>query len=241
MARKYRSRLAKKESQRMIRQSMMLFVLTGAFVAGILIWGIPAVIRMAGFIGELRASNDPILSNDTIPPYAPQLAIPYEATSSSQIDIKGYAEAGTSVKLFNNEKEISATEVNQDSEFLFEDIALESGDNELYVVSIDDAKNESDPSRTAIVSYDNQPPVLEVTEPSEGESFYSFSEQTITVSGTINETADIFVNNRISFANSQGEFNQKVRLEPGENQIIVRAIDPAGNETSETVIVSYSE
>jgi len=240
MARKYRSRLAKKESQRIMKQSLLLFVITGFFVVAIVIWGIPAIIRMASFLGELGSSNDPITSGDTIPPYTPQLSIPYEATSSSKIDIKGYGEADSTVKLFNGAEEITSVQVSDSSEFTFESIQLSPGSNEFSVISVDTSRNESTPSEVITVLFDNQAPIITLDKPADGDSFYTEVERMVTFSGTVDEDSQIYVAERITFANSDGEFNQKVRLEPGENTIEVRAVDLAGNVTTETVTLNYS-
>lgn len=240
MARKYRSRLAKKESQRMMKQSMMLFVLTGLCVAALVIWGIPALIRMAGFLGEIKSSGDPINATDTIAPYPPQLNVPYEATHSSRINIVGYGETDATIKLFLNDEEISSTLANDASEFMFEDIQLSSGSNQLYVIAEDAANNSSEPSTTINIVYDSAAPEVSIEDPSEGDSFFTTAEQSITVKGTVSEDAQIYVNGRIAFANSDGEYSQQVRLEPGENLITVKAVDPAGNETEESVTVNFS-
>ena len=83
--------------------------------------------------------------------------------------------------------------------------------------------------------------MLTITEPNDGDNFYTFAQQTITVSGTVSEEAEIFVNDQISFANSEGNFSTRYRLEKGENKLVVRAVDNAGNESVQEVTVEYDE
>lgn len=56
-------------------------------------------------------------------------------------------------------------------------------------------------------------------------------QQTITLSGTVNEPADVTVNDRQVPVGQAGDFRATVALTEGMNRINVRAIDLAGNET----------
>lgn len=241
MAKKYRSRLARKEKQRMLRQSVLLFGLTGILVTAGLIWGIPAIVRMAGFMGELNASNLPIENNDTLAPLPPQLVIPYEATPSASIDIQGYTEAQAQVTLYNNDTNISETLADDTGAFIFEDIRLDADANQFTVAAKDQAGNTSELSRVSNVVFDNQAPTVEINEPSDGSEFFGTQEQTIEIKGSLDETAQVFVNDQLSFPDTENNFSQRYRLQPGENTITVRAIDSAGNEGSAEIKVNFSE
>lgn len=240
MARKYRSRLAKKESKRMVRQSIFLFVLTGLVVAGIFIWGIPALVRVAGFWGELRASNQPITSDDNIPPIAPQLLVGYESTPSAKIDLPGYAEPESRVILYTDESEINQTETNEQGEFVFESIQLVNGENTFYTKAVDQGGNESVHSRTVTIELDDSPPDLSIESPQNDQEFFDDSKPTIEITGSVDEKAEVLVNDRISFLRSDNTFSQSYRLSEGENQLTISATDEAGNQTVETLTVTYS-
>lgn len=241
MSRRYRSRLARKESKRIFRQSLLLFLVTGIIVLAGIVWGIPTIIRLAGVMGEIRSSNEPIEGSQNIPPYPPQLAIPYEATSSATISIVGYAQANSTVSLYNNGDTVSQVETSEEGEFVFEEVHLQTGENNFTATSKNSTNLESEPSRIHIVYHDNQAPVITITQPSQGAQFFGLDQQTIKVSGELDKPAQVFINDRFTIVSSDNKFSQDVRLESGTNKIKIKAIDRAGNEREEEIEVSFSE
>jgi hypothetical protein len=48
----------------------------------------------------------------------------------------------------------------------------------------------------------------------------------------------VYINGRLSFANADGEFSQQLQLEEGKNEIEIRAVDQANNESGTTITVN---
>lgn len=240
MAKQFRSRLQRKESKRMMRQGILLFGLTIGLVAVLIIWGIPAMVRLAGLWGEVRSTNQEISSNDTIPPITPRIVIPYEATASAQINISGVTEPGATVALTNSGDEVGQTLADNSGSFTFSDVSLQQGENAFTAVATDGAGNKSSVSSVALVTYDTVPPELEVTGPSDGSEYFGDREQTVTITGSTDPGSQVWVNDNFAFVNSQGEFSHRFSLSEGENTITIRAIDEAGNEAEEELTLRFT-
>lgn len=239
--RQYRSRLARKESKRMMRQSIILFVVTSMIIIGGVFWGIPAIIRMAGVMGEIRSSSEPIQNVEDIPPFSPQLSIPYEATNSAIINISGFGPADTQVTLYNNGDTLGETSANEEGEFVFSQVNLLQGENQFTAIARNRSNQQSDPSRSHTVYFDNRAPEIELEEPEDGQEFFGIAQQNINVRGQLNKSAQVYVNDRLVRLSTDNQFSQEIRLNPGGNQIKVKAIDRAGNETEIQIEVEFSE
>lgn len=149
----------------------------------------------------------------------------------------GRAEAGSTLRLFQNNTQIKEFLVPETSNFEI-DVKLLTGHNPLYVTATDSAGNEN---RSSVwdVLYDLEPPAVEVSSPQDGASFFG-SEKTIDVKGKTEAEAKVTVKDRIAIVDSNGEFSLKLELVEGENTITVTAIDSAENKTEKTVKVTYS-
>ena len=235
------SRLVRKESKRMMRQSMVMIVLTIGLLGLLLIWGIPAMVRVAGLLGDVKSSSKPIAGNDTIAPFAPQISIEFEATSSANIDISGFAEAGANVVLLNNGNKVTEQVVGDGGDFTFRNVALNKGENQFTTQAVDFSGNESNLSKVYAVVFDNTKPELEIITPEDGEEFFGSEEKALTVTGTTEKGVTVYVTGRLSFVNNDGKFSQTVSLQEGDNQIDVRAVDRAGNETIASVSVKFKD
>jgi len=62
--------------------------------------------------------------------------------------------------------------------------------------------------------------------------------QTVTIEGTVNEEARIWINERLVIVD-QGVFRNSYRLSQGSQDIVIKAVDQAGNETETTLTLSY--
>lgn len=244
MARKkYRrhSRLSRREKKKYNRQTILFTFLTIFLIIAIIFWGIPSLIRMAIFLGDLRSSSQPITGQDAIPPPPPILQPLFEATSSAAIRVEGFAEEGSTVVLSINGSDAYEVLVESDGEFLFNQVRLKSGENKIIARSIDTSSNESRPSSTFTVIYDVDPPKLEVSSPDDGASFYGFSERNIRVNGTADKDSVVRINNAFIILSQEGTFSHLFALSTGENVIRIVARDRAGNETIEERTVNYEE
>jgi hypothetical protein len=237
--RRYGTRLTRKESQRMLRQGMTFFVLAVVLVLALIFYGVPAMVKLASFFGEIKNSSQPIQDQDSIAPFAPVITVPYEATFSAQIVVSGYAEPNSTVTLYNNQQKVSETLAGQEGEFTFSSVSLEVGNNQFKALAQDDQGNQSTYSRTEVVIFDTTAPELTITAPGPSGSTNSSLSQTITISGTTETGSRVFVKDRLARVDSEGHFSVNISLAEGDNSVTVTATDPSGNSTSQSLTVTY--
>lgn len=223
----------------MIRQSLLLIVLSVLIVVGLLIWGIPALVEYAGFLGEVKSSTQNVGQQDTLAPYPPQLNIAAEATSSANLDIVGYAEADASITLFDNGQEVTSVVANEDGEFTFKAVELNQGENKFAALATDAAGNDSDRSPEKSVWFDNSPPDLSLVDLTDGKQLVALPNDTLSIQGETEPGAVVYVNGRLTQSDSEGVFDQQVRLNDGENTLTFKAVDKAGNTNEMEIKVNY--
>ncbi|MEA3411387.1 MAG: RHS repeat-associated core domain-containing protein, partial [Pseudomonadota bacterium] len=107
---------------------------------------------------------------------------------------------------------------------------LPDGTHKLAVTTAD----AMDPSRVlarTTFTVDTVAPQLLLTSPAEGASINT---DTVRVEGTVNEPAQVYINEAAIPSGEAGGFQHSVRLNPGTQSIVVSAIDRAGNEVALT-------
>jgi bacillopeptidase F len=169
----------------------------------------------------------------------PSLYPPPVATNAARLNLKGFSQPGQKVRLYLNGEKITDSTADKRGEFLFTNISLESGDNRLYAATVNDKGEEETFSTSYTVLFKNQPPPLEVLEPEDGAVYKKETNQTITVKGKTEADATVTLNDRLVVVQPNGEFSHPLRLNEGENHLKISARDPAGNETSTELTVTY--
>lgn len=237
MARK-KTRLQRKREKESLNQAVKYLFLIFLTLFLIIKFGLPGLIRMAGFIGNIRSSSQPIEKQNAMPPQTPVLNPLPEATSSAEINIYGFGEAGTTAQLYVRGITISDSMINNEGEFEFLAVHLREGENEIFVKARDDQENISQESVSYIIKLDKSAPELTVESPKDGDEFFD-NDSPITVSGSSEKEATIRVNNHMVI-NNNGSFETKLELKDGDNQIDVEVVDKAGNKTLKTITVNYT-
>ena len=233
------SRLIRKEEARNIRRAFLYGCFTLTLSLTIIFLGIPTLIKMAIFLGNLRSSSLPIETQDLLPPSPPKLYPLPEATSSSQIRIKGSAEPGTTVKIFLEKKQEKEVITDNNGHFQLANLTLKPGKNEISATAIDKAGNESQQAKSLIVFYDRTAPLLEITEPVDGAEFFG-EQNKVKIKGKTEGEATVLINEHLVVVDQEGNFNYLFSLKEGKNQIKITATDRAGNQTEKKLQVNYS-
>jgi len=216
--------------------SRLYFLMALVFALAMFKWGFSGLIKV---ISETGGGDTKIIDlNDVVAPQTPVISALPEATNSAQIKIEGYTEAEVEVGyLVNNRKVIS--EQADEKGFYKAILDLEDGENLIQVTARDQAGNESI-SKLVKVIYDFEAPEIKVAFPTERQEFFGVQKQNIAVYGEVSEAdADLRINNTFVSLDSNGLFDQQVRLNEGENEIKLVATDLAGNQAEETIKVSY--
>lgn len=228
------SRLAKREQQRLAKQTALLIGIAFVVVIVFIFAVIPGLIRLTGSSDNgLLNAND-----DKVAPRPPTISSPVTATHSATIAVAGFSEAESEVVLVLNGQE--ATRTDADSSGTFElRVDLDKDQNELSFFAVDKAGNESEVSRVYTVTYDAVPPKIELESPQDGQQFELRKNQNITVKGKTEANAKVYLNGRLVFANSDGSFSTTYQLAEGDNELRLRAVDKAGNELEQVVTAKF--
>ena len=233
------SRLQRKREKDSLKQAGKYILLTLVALFLVVKFGLPGLIRLAAFIGDLKSSSQPIEKSDTLAPGAPTLLPLPEATNSAKIAIAGYGESGATVKLSRGGIVVEETIADADGNFEFKDVVLKEGNNEFFAEAVDSESNASEPSRTYLVTYDAEPPQLTIEQPEAGKRFFD-KESPVTISGQTEVGTNLTINAKFVRVDSEGRFSVKWPLSEGDNQLDFLARDKASNETKKTLTVNYT-
>ena len=215
----------------------------------ILLTAIAVVLLGTYFVGlailsRLGTPDETFTQRDRTAPPPPTLSSVPQATHSAKLSIKGFAEAGSTVRLFLNNNEENSLLVSAEGQFVFEEIGLESGENEIYATASDATGNESRQSTVYKVIIDRKPPELEITEPEDSAIItQEEGKQTfVIVKGSVEENTIVTVNGHQAIVREEGNFEYRLLLtEPEENTIKIEARDLAGNKTTVEKTIIYKK
>jgi hypothetical protein len=230
------SRLVRKEEKKVVKQTLMILGLAVVMLIAFVFLVIPGLIRIT--VAILGGNTTGLGQEDTIPPQIPILAAPFEATASTQISLTGYGEAGSTIVALVNETQQKEVKAQDDGSFAIE-IDLTQGENKVAAFAKDTAGNESDVSTTYSVALDATAPKIELEEPQDGQQYELRKNQMMTIKGTSEAGAKIYVNGRLTVAREDGTFSTTYQLHEGENKLQFEAVDKAGNTTQHEVTVSF--
>lgn len=233
------SRLMRREEKQSLRKAAIFFLLTLLILAGTIFLGIPALVKVAVFLAELKGSSLPVEQTDVIPPAPPRLDPLPEATKTNSIGLSGSAEAGANVEIYLNDRLVLTLVSDNDSHFITEKIRLEEGKNSVYVIAFDKAGNKSSPSEKISIWFNDQPPDLSIEQPGDNSHFNGEKEKTITVQGKTEADVNLNLNDRLVIVGNEGNFSTTYSLNEGENKLTFIARDQAENETKKELTVFY--
>lgn len=239
---RYRSRRSVK---RLARKSQRNFVITLIIIIllaySTITWILPFFIGSISFVQNIikPTQNNVLktLENSTLAP--PVFNIPFEATSTSQIDIKGYGTPNSKVKLYIDDESKQTTSVGDNGTFNFENVSLSLGTNNIYGTTLDDKDKESLPSKTIKLIYDSEKPTLNISEPEDGRKIQG-GDRKVKVTGNTDPNVKVFVNDNQAIVDKDGNFTYDLSLTDGNNIITIKAIDTAANITELQRTVNYT-
>lgn len=230
------SRLVRKEEKKVVKQTIMIIGLAVVILVVFIFLIVPGVIRLT--VAIFGGNTAGIGQSDTIPPQIPIMSAPVEATASTQINIKGYGEGGSTIVVLVNGSQQKEVQAATDGAFEA-DIDLTQGENTVATFAKDAAGNESDVSESYVVALDATAPKIELEEPQDGQQYELRKNQMMTIKGTSEPGAKIYVNGRLTVAREDGSFSTTYQLQEGENKLKFEAVDKAGNTTEQEVTVSF--
>ncbi|MBI2012317.1 hypothetical protein HYS90_00125 [Candidatus Curtissbacteria bacterium] len=220
-------RLNRKEEKAALQKVVSLSFISVLLLVFIFTLGIPLLGKFADFLDVVfkNKSQDQVTS-DQSSPRAPILDPLPEATNSARLPLSGFSATEGMVLIFNNDEKIGEAK-SEGGEFRFDDFILRDGDNNIAVKVVSQKGKESDFSPVARVVFLQKVPSLEVSEPSEGQTFSGNNR--IKVLGKTDKDVQVWANGFLANTNADGVFEVFIPLATGENNIEVKATDLAGN------------
>ena len=226
------------EERRNRRKAFFFVVLTLFTVFLIFFYGLPLVAKFASFIYDLRQTSEPVETSDTTPPPPPRLTPLPSATNKERLDIQGTTEPGASVTIYFNSK---SEDVLANSEGSFSlNIPLNNGVNIISASSKDSSGNESQKTDTLEITYDKEPPEIEIIKPADGAEFFGNLQRQIIIEGKVEEGTQVQINSRMVVVEQDKTFSFASSLSEGTNTFTIKAEDSAGNVTEKTLSVSFT-
>ncbi len=219
-------RIAKKSRHRFLLTIFIIILLIFATLNWVLPYFIGGLGVLSNSFKSTKKIETAVSENPTLAP--PIFNIPFEATNTAQIYIKGYSIPDSSVKIYLDDELREIVEVSADGSFKSSDLKLVLGTNNIFGKTLDDKNYESLSSKTIKIIYDNNKPNLEILEPSDNTVV---NEDKVKVSGKTDPDAQVFVDGSRVIVNSEGNFNITQPLSEGENNINIKTKDQAGNIT----------
>jgi hypothetical protein len=238
MAEFKRSRLKRSSQDQITKKTVLLGFLTVISLVVVLVFGLPLLIKFSVFLGEAKLKNSNQVKENILAPLAPRLVIPYEATNSAEIKINGFAEAKVMVEIFNGGLSVGKSEVSDNGDFTFNKVVLNEGKNEFSAAASTEEAGSGDVSKTITVVYDNVPPELILTNPSEENLTVDSAD--LDIIGKTDSKASVSINNRIAMVDNDGNFKLKWQLNMGKNDLEIISTDLAGNQTKKKISITYS-
>lgn len=227
----YKSSLTRRIERKGRKKMFFSFLIGIILVYSLFTWFFPLLIGNLTFINKLKDPQKkiiPVSENITLAP--PVFNIPFDATNSSALIIRGYSTPEKQVELYIDDNLLDTIKVNEDGSFTSSRIFLNIGTNNIFGKTIDDKGNQSLPSKTIRVLYSNEKPKLVVNEPSDNQTITG-GDKKVKVSGSTNTDNIITINGSRVIVDQNGNFSQIIDINDGDNDLVISATNNIGNTT----------
>lgn len=220
---------------RLIKQTFLFFL------AGCVIIALFIIVIIPIFVHILAGTNNQPLPT-ALPgaaPVAPSLQLPYDATNSASLSLKGEGMANATTILVQNGTEGPTIKSDADGTFTFTDLTLASGDNTFQAITVNDQGIRSTDSATIHILYSSTAPKLDITSPSDGTTYTQHKQQVVSITGATDVGGSVTLNGEVVFVSSDGTFTTTFALQNGDNTLHFIATNKAGNTTSKDITLHY--
>lgn len=231
------TRLERKSEEQVTKKTVFLGILTVFLFLAIIIFGLPFLIRFSIFLGDIKNKKDVAVQEKVLPPLAPRLVLPFDATNSAEISIKGLSDISINVELLKNDVSLKKTKSSENGDFVFDGIQLDKGENTFTAVATNDKGVSSEVSKPLKVVYDDQSPEVTMINPSEQSLNVDYSD--FDVVGKSEKGVSVLINGHVAMVDDEGKFKLKIQLNAGKNDIEIIVRDEAGNETKKSISITY--
>lgn len=232
-----RSRLERKSEEQITKKTVFLGVVTILLFVAVVVFGLPFLVKFSVFLGEIKSKKEKTVSEKVLPPLAPRLILPFDATNSAKISVSGLADAKTNVELLKNDVSLGKIQVNDNGEFVFNDVQLDKGENVFAAIDINEKGVNSELSKQTKIIFDDQVPEITMINPSEESLNVDYADFDIV--GKSEKGVSVLVNGHVAMVDDEGKFKLKIQLNSGKNDVEIIVRDQAGNETKKKISITY--
>lgn len=235
----YQPRSIRRMERKSQKNIFISFIVAVVIIYSLVTWGLPALVGSLSFFNKFKPTTKPNPASETTVIAPPVLNIPFEATNSSSIKISGYSTPKHKVEIYIDDELKNTAEVAEDGSFKTDEILLNFGTNNIYGKSVNEDGVKSLASKTIKLTYSNEKPKLEITEPTDGQQIKG-GDKRINVSGKTDPQNILTVNGNTVIVNGDGNFSKTLDINEGDNIISIIATDSVGNSTQIERKVTYS-
>lgn len=233
------SRRDRVQEKRSTRAGILFLIGSAILVILLAKYGLRLLPNILDKASGFKTTQQVVTSTDKTPPGPPSLDINSNfSTKEETFVFKGKAETDSKVSLYKNGALSQEKQISDNSLFEFS-VNLEKGPNSLAVTATDQFGNTSEKSTMLIVTFDSDPPNLEITQPQDKKEFFS-QDKNISVEGSTDPESKVTINDRVTIVSSEGKFSIRISLNEGQNNLLITSTDLAGNKSEKTLTVSYS-
>lgn len=227
------SRLERIKRKRAGRQGAWYLIIATILVIATIFWGLPALAKLAG---GLIATDDSARREYELKPTPPIISDIPEATHSATVAINGFAQPGIDVVLYLNGAEIGRKLTSESGTFAFVNVPIADGDNTVYAYTSTVRGLTSEKSKEYTIILDDDAPTVTIDSPADGTVMRGTSQRIVTFAGGVNEEGSrVYVGERMVILSSDGRFSLPYQLIEGDQDVQVKAVDRAGNETVSSI------
>ena len=228
-----RSRLERVRSKKAGKQGVVYLVIAVLLIVGMIGWGLPIAARLAGLL--VKSGDDQNITEE-LRPTAPIFSDIPEATYSAQVRISGFSQPGLEVILYLNGAEYGRKLTSESGTFAFEAIGMTEGENVVYAYSETTRELRSEQSKTYIITLDTTKPMVTIDSPKDGEVFRGTTARIANFLGNVNELGSkVYIGERMVIVQADGKFILPYQLVEGDQELPIRTIDKAGNESLSSI------
>ncbi|HSW47880.1 MAG TPA: hypothetical protein VLG67_02255 [Candidatus Saccharimonadales bacterium] len=192
-------------------------------------------------IEKFKNPKDEQINTQSVDYIAPPVLNPLpNATKNDKTAVSGFASSSNAtIILYVNGELADKTRSKSDNSFTFENVSLNSGDNEIKAKTEENEDKQSDFSQSITITFLNKPPALDITFPHDGQSFKK-DESPIKISGKSDKGVKVTVNSFWAISQDDGSFYYQYNLKDGDNDLKFAATDDAGNKTEKELHIKVN-
>lgn len=227
------SRLERIRNKRAGKQGAIYLIVAALIVVVMIFWGVPAIARMAGLL--VSTDNTETVEYE-LKPTPPIISDIPEATFSGEVNITGFSQPGIDVVLYLNGAELARKLTSESGTFTFTKVPITEGENSVYAFSATSRGLMSEKSKEYTVLLDDIKPTVTIDSPKDGDIFRGQSQRIATFTGGANEPGSkVMIGERVVILNSDNKFSLPYQLIEGDQEIMIKVIDKAGNESDTSI------